>query len=143
MTIVLLIIILLLTVAGVFIIRRGKPEPEQQPRHQRTDPPPAQCCGAHEVCEAETLLSTTTDIVYYSDEEIDRFAGMAPDDYSSAEVDELRDILLTLRDYEVAGWLRSLNLRHINLPDIIREEALMLVSEYRQKRHSQNANNSI
>lgn len=139
MIVVIFIIILAATVAGIYVIAHRRTDiPPERPRHVRTEPPPAVCCGAHEVCEAETLLSTTTDIVYYSDEEIDRFRGRDPESYSSEEIDELRDILLTLQEYEVAGWLRSLSLRGIDLPPIVREEALMMVSEYRTKRQ-QNA----
>ena len=102
----------------------------------RNHVPPATCCGAHEVCEAETLLTLTDEIIYYDDEELDRFRGKAADDYADTEIDEFREILLTLQAHEVAGWLRSLNLRRIEPPSDIRDEALMVVSECRDERRA-------
>ena len=36
---------------------------------------PDDCCGAHEVCERDSLLSKTDEIVYFDDEELDRLKG--------------------------------------------------------------------
>lgn len=98
--------------------------------------PPATCCGAHEVCEAETLLTLTDKIIYYDDEELDRFRGMEADDYDDTQTDEFREVLLTLQPHEVAGWLRSLNLRRVEPPAEVRDEALMVVSEFRDERRN-------
>jgi len=89
------------------------------------------CCGAHAVCEKETLLSATDHIIYFQDEELDQYIGRSPESYSAKEIEEFREILYTMRDDEVAGWLRSLHLRNINPPLVIREEALMIVAEIR------------
>ena len=43
----------------------------------------------------------------------------------------LNDVFYTLREQDVAGWLRSLQLRDIALPDELRDEALLIVSERR------------
>ena len=92
------------------------------------------CCGAHEVCEAESLLTMTDKIVYYEDEELDRYRGRASSEYEDEEIDEFRDVLLTLKSHEVAGWLVSLGLRGIEPPAAIREEALMIVTDFRESR---------
>lgn len=92
------------------------------------------CCGQHAVCEKTSLSPLSTEITYYDDEELDRFAGKNPDDYNEKEEEEFRDILLTMRPEEVAGWSRSLQLRNINLPSAIREELLMIAAEFRQSR---------
>lgn len=102
----------------------------------RAHVPPATCCGAHEVCEAETLLTLTDKIIYYDDEELDRFRGMGADDYDDTQTDEFREVLLTLQPHEVAGWLRSLNLRRVEPPAEVRDEALMVVSEFRDERRN-------
>ena len=94
----------------------------------------ADCCGAHEICEKETLLSTNTKIVYYQDEELDEYCSKSPNCYTNKEIEQFREILFTMRDYEVAGWLRSLQLRNISPPDIVREEALMIVADVRQRK---------
>lgn len=109
-------------------------EAEQVDGRQKTHTPPATCCGAHEVCEAETLLSLSDKIIYYDDEELDCYRGVDPDEYTSEQIDEFREVLLTLRPHEVAGWLRSLNLRQVNPPTEIRDEALMVVSDFRDQR---------
>lgn len=67
--------------------------------------------------------------MYYDDEELDRFIGRKPDSYTVAEEDELRDVMLTLRPDEVASWYHSLTLRGIMLPDTLRDELMLLVSE--------------
>lgn len=83
-----------------------------------------ECCGLHEVCEKESLRANQ-DIDYYEDEELDRFRGMTT--YSAEEVEEFREVLYTMRTDEVAGWLRSLELRQVNLPDELKDEAFLLI----------------
>ena len=91
-----------------------------------------ECCGQHETCEKESLLAAVSkQIEYYNDEELDRFRGRDSDAYSSDEIEEFRDILYTMRDDEVAGWLRSLQLRAVELPDELKDEAFLIVGERR------------
>lgn len=92
------------------------------------------CCGAHEVCEAETLLTLGEEVIYYSDEELDAYRGRDAGNYSDKEIDEFRDVLLTLQLHEVTGWLKSLGLRRIEPPTAIRDEALMIVEDFRRQR---------
>mgnify|MGYP000116811378 FL=1 len=70
-------------------------------------------------------------IEYYDDEELDRFRGVEADAYDEDAVNEFRDVLYTLQEIEVAGWLRSLQLRAINLPDELKDEAFLIVGERR------------
>lgn len=92
-----------------------------------------ECCGMHITCEKDSLLAAVSpDIVYYDDEELDRFAGTAPEAYSEDNIEEFRDVLLTMQPDDIAGWARSLQLRHIALPDPVRDELLMIVAEARQ-----------
>lgn len=102
-------------------------------RQQATDGEVADsgCCGAHLVCERETLLQTNAEIVYYDDEELDELAGINPQDYTLAQHDAIADVFHTLQEKDVPGWCRSLQLRHIELPFDIREEALLIVRERR------------
>lgn len=93
---------------------------------------PEECCGQHEVCERDSLLAAVSkQIEYYDDEELDRFRGVKPGDYPDEAVDEFREVLYTLREVEVAGWLRSLQLRGVNLPDELKDEAFLIVGERR------------
>ncbi len=92
-----------------------------------------ECCGMHITCEKDSLLaSVSPDVVYYDDEELDRFAGRRPEDYTDEEIEEFRDILLTLLPADIAGWGRSLQLRQIELPQQVRDELIMIVAEARQ-----------
>lgn len=95
--------------------------------------PDAECCGQHEVCEKESLLAAVSKgVEYYDDEELDRFRGRAPEDYTEEETEEFRDVLYTMREEEVAGWTRSLQLRGIELPEGVRDEVILIVEERRQ-----------
>lgn len=89
---------------------------------------PEGCCGLHEVCEKEKLLAAVADTPdYYEDEELDAFSGRASDSYTAAETDAFEEVMTTMRPDEVAGWLRSLQLRGINLPDALKDEAVLLM----------------
>lgn len=93
---------------------------------------PEECCGQHELCERDSLLAAVSKSVeYYDDEELDRFRGVSADAFDEAAVDEFREVLYTLQEIEVAGWLRSLQLRSINLPDDLKSEAFLIVGERR------------
>lgn len=99
------------------------------------DEPAEECCGMHITCERDSLLSAMSDkIVYYDDEELDRFAGRCANDYSSCEIEQFRDVLLTLLPEDIAGWARSIQLRGIELPEAVRDELLMIISEARASR---------
>lgn len=89
------------------------------------------CCGAHTVCEKTNLSPLSGEIVYFDDEELDRFKGRAEDEYTPEEIEEFRDVLLTLLPQDVAGWSRSIQVRGITLPTEIRDELLMIVGELR------------
>ncbi len=92
-----------------------------------------ECCGMHITCEKDSLLASVSEkIEYYDDEELDRFAGKAPEDYAEDEIEEFRDVLITMKPSDIAGWARSLQLRNIALPEVVRDELLMIVAEARQ-----------
>lgn len=91
-----------------------------------------ECCGQHETCEKESLLAAISkQIEYYNDEELDRFRGKESDRYSSEEIEEFCEVLYTMREDEVAGWVRSLQLRAVELPDELKDEVIMIVGERR------------
>lgn len=92
----------------------------------------AGCCGQHEICEKESLLAAVSkNIEYYDDEELDRFIGHNPEGYSESEIEEFNEVLTTLRSEEVAGWIRSLQLRGIELPIELKDDVFLLVGERR------------
>lgn len=91
-----------------------------------------ECCGQHETCEKDSLLAAISkEIEYYNDEELDRFRGRGADEYSEEECEEFREVLYTMKDDEVAGWVRSLQLRAVELPDALKDEVFLIVGERR------------
>lgn len=137
-TLIILSSLIMLGVAAWLITQRQKrngtiPTPTQQPTPQR-DP---ECCGMHITCERDSLLAAVSkEIVYYDDEELDTYRGHAPEGYTSAQIEEFRDVLLTLQEDDVPGWLRSLQLREIALPEELLADALLIVGEHRiQHKH--------
>ena len=90
------------------------------------------CCGEHLVCERETLLQTNAQIEYYDDEELDALIGIAAEDYTPEQYQMIREVFETLKASDVPGWVRSIQLRNIQLPLDIREEALLIVVERRK-----------
>ena len=85
------------------------------------------CCGRHLICEKPLTPQPGEEIVYYDDEELDRFAGKNADAFTAEETEEVREVMMTLLPEDVAGWVRSIQLRGINLPTELRDELFMLL----------------
>ena len=86
------------------------------------------CCGRHLICDKSLTPSPNDEIIYFDDEELDRFAGKAPEDYSEEEVEEVREVLMTLLPEDVAPWVRSISLRGINFPLALRDELFIILN---------------
>ena len=65
--------------------------------------------------------------LYFDDEELDRFKGMKPEEYSDADIEEFRQVLYTMREDEVENWAHCMETRGIELPVQIREEILLML----------------
>lgn len=135
----LILFVLLGLVILVLFEYRARLESKKQDSAQKssdasdTDEDPGQCCGQHLVCERETLLQTNAEITYYDDEELDALSGIPSDEYTNAQAKQIREVFDTLREQDVPGWVRSLQLRNIQLPMDVREEALLIVVERRKR----------
>lgn len=140
----LVIIILLIGLFAGFLVAlaagfiRNKHIEKQIERGELTEYPSIkqiedmECCGQHETCEKDSLLAAVSkEIEYYNDEELDRFRGCPGDCYTAEACEEFREILYTMKDDEVAGWVRSLQLRAIELPDEVKDEVFLIVGERR------------
>lgn len=131
---ILLLLGLIAAIAGYIRNRKLQAMLERGEIDKIPDPQeiPQECCGQHETCERDSLLAAVSKAIeYYDDEELDRYKGIESDAYEEEVVDEFRDVLFTLQEVEVAGWLRSLQLRGINLPDALKDEAFLIVGERR------------
>lgn len=92
----------------------------------------AECCGQHQTCEKDSLLAAVSKkIEYYDDEDLDHYIGLAPEEYTPEQTDQFRDVFYTMQDTDVAGWVRSLQLRGICLPDEIKDEVFLIIGERR------------
>lgn len=134
--------LILFVCLGIFIlitfeIRARKNPPEDNTPTQKTSTDDDECCGQHLVCERETLLNTKMEIVYYDDEELDQLAGIDPEEYTTEQYKAIADVFYTLSEKDVAGWVRSLQMRNIALPMDIREQALLIVVERRSQKAAQ------
>lgn len=110
-------------------IERG--ELDAMPEVKEVD---AECCGQHEICERDSLLAAVSkQIEYYDDEELDKYIGTAPEEYTPEQEDEFRDVFYTMQDTDVAGWVRSLQLRGIALPNNIKDEVFLIIGERRTR----------
>lgn len=87
------------------------------------------CCGRHLVCEKSLSPMPGEKPVYYDDEELDRFAGKEADSYSESETEEFREILLSMLPSDVPGWVRSLQLRNVAVPQDLRDELFMILGD--------------
>ena len=139
--IVMWILIISLVLLGVIALIAGiirnkrlqkkieKGELDRMPEVKEVD---AECCGQHEVCERDSLLAAVSkQIEYYDDEELDRFKGHPSNNYTEEEINEFREIMYTMKEEEVAGWCRSLQLRGIEIPDELKDELFLIVGERR------------
>lgn len=93
------------------------------------------CCGMHITCEKDTLSVVSDEVVYYDDEELDRFIGRTPESYTPEEADEFNEVLMTLRPEDVPGWVRSITLRGLQLPSDVRDALLIIVNDQRAARN--------
>lgn len=131
-----LFVLLGLTILVLFEIRARKEGDENANEDENGNANPKDdsgCCGQHLVCERETLLQTNAEIIYYDDEELDALAGIPYDKYTRAQEDMVREVFNTMQEKDVPGWCRSLQLRNIQLPLDVREEALLIVRERRKQ----------
>lgn len=124
-----IVLVALLSFAAVYVRKVNRETPPEEPK-----PIPDDCCGAHAVCERDSLLSKTEEIFYFDDEELDELAGISAGEFTDTQHKMIEDVFFTLREQDVAGWLRSVQLRNIELPEDIREQALLIVSERRTAR---------
>ena len=129
MVIIIILVILLILLVGVasFVRRINKQTPEQPPVEIADD-----CCGSHAVCERDSLLSQTDQIIYFDDEELDSLSGIPCEEFTEEQTAMIENVFYTLREQDVSGWIRSLQLRNIDLPVDIRDQALLIVAERRE-----------
>ena len=92
------------------------------------------CCGAHEVCERDSLIATfVEEPEYFDDDELDKYSNRDSSKFNEDEVEEFREVFYTILDEEKPRWVRSLQMRYIPVPDLMKDEVLMFVNELRMQ----------
>ena len=111
--------------------RKGKTSPHPSPQEREIKNDSGECCGTHLVCERDTIQQMQTEIIYYDDEELDVLADRDPKTYTEQEITQLEEVFRSLREEDIRGWVKSLQLRRIALTDELKEEALLILREMR------------
>jgi hypothetical protein len=128
LSLILLLALITLTIfAGTYLSRRGKNEEVEVVISENSA-----CCGAHEICEIDNLQIIDTKIEYFDDEELDVLAGISPEKYTKNQINTVSEIFYSMRENDIAPWLRSLQLRNIQLPETIKDAALLVITERRE-----------
>ncbi len=87
----------------------------------------ATCSEAGGKCLQDCVIENAArDIEYFDDEELDRFKRRPSDKYDDDEAAEFAEVMYTMKPEEVKDWLVSLQRRDVNLPDQLKDEAIML-----------------
>lgn len=121
---IIITIIFALLAGGMFILRRiygNTNVPEET--HDHHDSENGVCCGKHSNCEK----GYDTVNLYFDDEELDRFKGVKPEEYTENDIEEFRHVLYTMREEEVENWAHCIETRGIELPREIKEEILLML----------------
>ena len=124
-----IIIIAVLAFAVIWVSKKNpasqtEQEPQEEARQVASD-----CCGAHEICEFDASQFDEEQIIYFDDEELDVLRNVREDQLSAQQIDDIREVLYTLKTNEIGKWLTSLARRHIHLPTILQQEARQLMAE--------------
>ncbi len=87
------------------------------------------CCGQHEFCEKFNQVNKLDQPVeYFDDEELDEYKKITSNAYTPEAITIFRDIFYTMHPEDIAGWLHSLRLREIELPDELKDEVYMILN---------------
>ncbi len=126
------LLIALVGIAGIALLttyfgQRWKSKKDGTVESETSVEPLEECCGAHEVCETDLINKLSEEIIYYEDEELDLYKNFEENDFNDAQIDEFREVLYSLKENEMGGWLRSLELRKIELPSIIKSEVVFML----------------
>ncbi|MEA5129318.1 MAG: phospholipase [Proteiniphilum sp.] len=134
---IILFFVVALTVSNYLQRRKGN-DKEREATPPSINLGDSGCCGAHEICERDSLIAAFAEKPeYFDDEELDRYAYRNSDGYAANEVNEFREVFYSVLDEEKPRWVRSLQMRDISLPDQLKDEVLLFVNELRaQKMHA-------
>ena len=112
--------------------RRSEAADEEAPSDQEpAEEESTECCGQHLVCQKDKHLMAQQEIVYYDDEELDAYRHIPADQYPPEALEAFSEVFYSMPADDMIGWLNSLRLREVELPESLRDEALLILSEQR------------
>lgn len=130
---ILITAIILLGIFAALASRIMKRRGEETPAENNTAE--TECCGMHAVCEKDSLLAGVgKEAEYYDDYELDEYSDTPSSQYDEEALTRFEEVFYTLRPEDVPGWVRSLSMRRIEVPDKIKDEIIMIVEEEREKK---------
>lgn len=115
--------ILVFILGGFLILRRFRTVNVTDDHHDHHDGEDGVCCGKHTNCAKGYDNSN----LYFDDEELDRFKGVKPEEYTDTDIEEFRQVLYTMKEDEVDTWVHCLQTRGIELPTEVKEEVLLML----------------
>ena len=119
----------------VFVVRRNECKAHGQERDEDTEGDGRQnvqtscasCVSSTDGCVHDCLMAKSVQTPeYFDDEELDAYKDRPSDSYTDDEASQFAEVMYTMQQREVSHWLASLSLRGINLPDQLKDEAIML-----------------
>lgn len=123
-----IVLVVLIVLFAVLKLKKAQPEDKIEPETQEEPREIASdCCGAHEICEFDESAFNEEIIVYFNDEELDELRNIREADLTASQIDDLREVLYTMKTNEISKWIVSLGRRHIHLPEILKQEARQLM----------------
>lgn len=124
-----IILFIFVVVATVFLVKTNRKNNAIPKKVEVPTVPASDCCGAHEICEADLEKLDDSIIEYFDDEELDAYKNIDENQYNDNQIDEFREVLYTLKVSEIQNWLLSIERRKIKLPTALLPEARMLIAE--------------
>lgn len=116
-TIILLVVLLGAVLWAVRYLRQYRQDTEGTPEEVQMCEATGDACFGGEYCHVHRHLKAHRNLPqYYEDEELDRFRGKKPEDYTEEETSEWAEVLTTLRPEEVFGWVGSIHRRGLHIP---------------------------
>lgn len=123
-TTIVLSLIMLFILAGFFLLRMFyKNRPVEEDHHDHHEGENGVCCGRHAVCDKGFDNSN----LYFDDEELDAYKGKKQEEYNDKDIEEFRNVLYTMKTEEVDTWVKCLQTRGIEIPQVIKDEILLML----------------
>lgn len=117
-------IILAFIAIGFFVLNRlYRNRNVATEEHHDHDSDDGVCCGKHTNCAKGYDNSN----LYFDDEELDRFKGVNPEEYTDSDIEEFKQILYTMKEEEIDTWVHCLQTRGIELPVEVKDEILLIL----------------